>query len=136
MKDAIRTVMAAALLALFLGAVTVAVFVGRGWTPENTNTAITALAVACGGGLAVFAGVFGVFLGIAALRRMAAPPEPPRPTLPALPVWRETRPPLPALPAGQWLGGGPDVYDVWPDAIDVTPNQPAQPALPRFYREI
>ncbi len=132
MKDAIRTVIAAGLLALLLGAVTVAVFVGRGWTPENTNTAITALAVACGGGLAVFAGVFGVFVGIAALRRIAAPPEPPRPPLP---VWRETRPPLPALPAqGQWLGGGPEVYDVWPEALDVTPHTP--PALPRYYREV
>ncbi|MCO6450403.1 MAG: hypothetical protein J5I90_06400 [Caldilineales bacterium] len=117
-------------LSAFVGMGVLAAAVGMTWKPENTSSLITAGAAVCGGGLAIFAAVFGVFMGMGVYRRMQRADGDQAHelrTLPAARSWQEPRAPMLANPdkAGTWAGGGPQVYDLWQDDGTV-----------RVYREI
>lgn len=93
--------------------------VGLTWQPENTSSLITAGAAICGGGLAVFAAVFGVFVGLAVYRRMSRDEQPQQaPNVYPLPMsasaWREPSPPMISAAAeGEWRSVGSAGYDLW-----------------------
>lgn len=130
----LQSILAGGLLAVMLGIVTLAVMVGRTWTPENTSTLITAATVAFGAGVVMFGVAFGVFAGLAVWRaamrttgnqeRRYAPPP--------LATWEEPRPPQLPANGGRYIGA--QSYDLWPADDAEEAEYAVLPALP--YRSL
>lgn len=57
-------VIAAPLLALFVGVGIFAVYVGEGWTNANTQATITGLSAVCGTGIVVLGLIVGLIVGV------------------------------------------------------------------------
>lgn len=117
------------ILALFLGVGIMGIAAALTWDKQMTQSLLTAGAAICGGGLAIFAVIFGAFAGLAFYKRATTdtPNTPRQPdTIPG--QWRtlpgsswDTMPPaLPDPDAGSWISGGPASYDLAPRGQSAT----------------
>lgn len=119
-------IMAIPMLALLLGAGILAGRIAMDWEPRQTDSLIGGGLAICGAGLAIFAVVTGLLVGMALYRRMlldreqSRPAAPPpgysiQPGYPGLP-YREPAPPMiEAGRQGSWASNGPASYDLWPE---------------------
>ena len=120
-----KLLVAAPILALFVGIGFLAYAIGDTWTEATTASLITGMVAVCGGGAVVIALILALIVGIPfAIRtfgemgnaRQAWPGPPPYgPMPPALPrSWQEDAPPMiGAKGEGRFLTQGPGNYDLW-----------------------
>lgn len=137
-------IMAIPMLALFLGAAILAGKIGLDWEPRQTDSLIGGGLAICGGGLAIFAVITGLIVGMALYRRIlldreqsrSAPPPGyySQPGYPSLP-YREPAPPMiEASKEGSWASNGLASYDIWqeqqPQEQGWSQSQPGRQSWP------
>jgi hypothetical protein len=126
MKTIFAMVIAAPILALFIGVGSWAIRMADSWTPANTDVLIGGMVSACTTGGIVMALILSglialVFYSRFQQERYYVPPRWHREGYPTLPppltTWREVQPPMLTMnqPNGEWRSRGPEIYDVWQD---------------------
>lgn len=120
-STALDTLTRIAGLALFIGVAVLAGAIALTWDESMTKTVVGGGIAICGGTAAVAALVIGLFVGMAAYRRMTADRTPPPSydpgrSLPS-PYREETPPQLKNVEEGEWRRPGPEAYDLalWED---------------------
>ena len=133
MKGLITGLVAAPVLALFVGVGVLAWRIGDTWDQRNTDSLVTALAATCAGGAIIVGLLLALIVGVPlALRayenggyaRRAWPAETPAQwrQLPGSrpPAWAEQPPMLTDKQGGQWQSTGMGQYDLWEDGDDLS----------------
>jgi hypothetical protein len=133
MKGLITGLVAAPVLALFVGVGVLAWRIGDTWDQRNTDSLVTALAATCAGGAIIVGLLLALIVGVPlALRayenggyaRRAWPAETPAQwrQLPGSrpPAWAEQPPMLTDKQGGQWQSAGMGQYDLWEDGDDLS----------------
>jgi len=129
-KTILTGLVAAPVLAMFLGVGVLAMRIGDTWDQRNTDALVTAVASICAGGSVVIGVLLALIVGVPlALRAYAggglarrAWPEPPAAQWRALPpgqqpTWAEQPPMLTDKQQGQWLSQG-EQYDLWEERAE------------------
>lgn len=131
MKTLLAGLVAAPILALFVGIGVLAWRIGDTWDQRNTDALVTATASICAGGAIIVGMLLALIVGVPlALRayenggyaRRAWPAETPAQwrQLPGSrpPTWAEQPPMLTDKQGGQWQSAGVGKYDLWDDGSD------------------
>lgn len=134
MKTIFAMVVAAPILALFIGMASWALTIGGTWTPTNTDVLVGGIVSACTTGGIVMALILSALIALVFHSRFQQDrhynsPREHRDTYPSLPsqptTWREVQPPMLTLnqSMGEWHSRGPEMYDIWRDEPNSGDNE-------------
>jgi len=137
MEKVLSAMATIAMLVLFWGVGVLAWQIGDKWTEANTQSLITSVAVACGGGALLMAVLLALIVGVpmairyfgeaGRARQTWEPMPPPMPRrVPQLDGYTSGPPLLTAQrgEGGTWQSMGPGQYDTWDDEEDLTWDEP------------